>query len=59
MQLLQTDIDACDAVIRHCAACGVCTEDKLCPAGDELYQGYLLAHSRAKFLLEDTPYVIF
>jgi hypothetical protein len=58
MHLLQVDIDACDATIRHFSSCQNCTEETLCPEGEELYQEYRVASARAKFLLEDTPYVV-
>jgi hypothetical protein len=57
-ELLQADIDACDATIRHLSSCRICTEEKLCAEGEEIYQGYRVASARAKFLLEDTPYVV-
>lgn len=58
-KLLQTDIDACDAAIRHLKSCSICEDDThLCPEGEKLYQGYLLANARAKLLTGDTPYVI-
>jgi hypothetical protein len=59
VELIQTDIDACDATIRHITDCPNCTEEDLCAEGDALYQNYLLANARAKMLMEDdTPYVI-
>jgi len=57
-ELLQADIDACDATVRHITYCTKCTEEVLCAEGEEVYQRYLVASARAKFLMEDTPYVI-
>ena len=53
-RLLQQDIDACDAAIRHLDSCKECTDAAFCPVGDELYKGFLLAQSRAKLLTDDT-----
>jgi hypothetical protein len=59
VELIQADIDACDATVRHVVSCPNCPEEgDLCPEGEELYQRYLVAQARAKFLMEDTPYVI-
>jgi hypothetical protein len=59
VELIQADIDACDATVRHIIPCPNCTEEgDLCPEGEALYQRYLVASARAKFLMEDTPYVI-
>lgn len=59
IELIQADIDACDATVRHIMTCPDCKEDgDMCPQGEEVYQGYLVAAARAKFLMEDTPYVI-
>ena len=59
MKLLQTDIDVCDACIRHLMTCKDCLAEKDCGVGDELFEGFRLAQSRAKLLAGDTPYVIF
>lgn len=58
MRLLQTDIDACDAMIRHVYACNICKDDNLCADGDVLYEGFTLAQSRAKLLLSDTNVLV-
>jgi hypothetical protein len=54
MRLLQADIDICDATIRHIDTCPHCKDDDLCPEGQELYDGFMIAHSRGKLLTGDT-----
>lgn len=57
--LLQTDIDACDAAVRHLRNCKVCkTDEDLCPEGATLYQAFQVANARAKLLVGDTPDVV-
>jgi hypothetical protein len=51
--LLQQDIAACDATIKHMEACTECRDDFFCPVGDQLYQTFILAKARAK-LVTDT-----
>ena len=58
MELIQTDIDTCDACIRHLIACPNCRTEKPCQLGDSLFYGFRLAQARAKLLLGDTPYVV-
>jgi len=57
MQLIQTDIDACDACVRHLITCRDCISEKECKVGDDLFRGFTLAQSRSKLLLGDTDYV--
>ena len=58
LEMIQTDIDACDACVRHLITCPDCIGEKPCPAGDKLFDGFKLAQARAKLLLGDTPYVV-
>jgi len=58
IELLQVDIDACDATIRHLDACKECTDDVFCPAGAKLYDKFLIAQSRAKLLAGDTDVAV-
>ena len=57
MELLQKDIDICDATIRHLTSCKDCNDDTFCPVGDKLYKDFLVAQGRAKLLRgdEDVP----
>jgi hypothetical protein len=51
---IQASIDTCDAALRHIEPCENCTESDLCPVGQELYDAFLVANSRAKLLTADT-----
>lgn len=43
------DIEACEAVISHLSECGEClSESALCPAGQALYDRFLLVESRLR-----------
>ena len=52
-ELLQRDIEVCDATISHLDACLDCEDDHFCSVGQELYDGFILAQSRAKVLAGD------
>jgi hypothetical protein len=53
MELMQTDIDVCDACIRHIIVCKECRGDRPCELGDALFFGFKRAQARAALLMND------
>ena len=52
LRLLKEDSAACEALMAHIDSCPDCKET-LCPACDKLYEGFLKAQLRGKFLRGD------
>lgn len=53
LRLLKEDVLVCEATISHIDTCNLCEADEFCPAGENLYQRFLLAKSRSKLLRGD------
>lgn len=50
-ELLQRNMDTSRQMLAHLDVCENCTDDQLCPPGQELHDKFELASARARFLV--------